>query len=118
MADDTSERDRSESVLADSTTSAGNESADGTAVEAAGELDTPADTPFDHPLFLPAILAGLCVWFGYDGFINQDPEMLEHLSFNRGGFALLSVATAWFGYKGWKELSERGAGPKDPQSRP
>jgi hypothetical protein len=73
------------------------------------ELDEPAETPFDHPLFLPAILAGLWVWFGYDGFINQDPEMLEHLAFNRGGFAVLTVLTAWFGYKGWKELSERNA---------
>jgi hypothetical protein len=80
--------------------------------ENAAEVDAPADTPFDHPLFLPAILAGLWVWFGYDGFLNQDPEMLEHLSFNRGGFAILSAATAWFGYKGWKEMSERN--PQDP----
>jgi hypothetical protein len=35
--------------------------------------------------------------------------MLEHLTFNRGGFALLSIGTAWFGYKGLKEMRERGA---------
>lgn len=72
-------------------------------------LDQPAETPFDHPLFLPAILAALWVWFGYDGFLNQDPDMLEHVVFNRSGFAVLTVLTAWFGFKGWKELR----GPKD-----
>ncbi len=64
----------------------------------------PVETPFDHPLFLPVILVGLSLWFFYDGFINQDPDMLEHLTFNRGGFAILSVAAVWFGYKGWQEM--------------
>ena len=86
--------------------------------ESAAAQEQPTQTPFDHPMFLPAILMGLTLWFGYDGFINQDPEMLEHLSFNRGGFALLSLATAWFGYKGWREMrdiraeqAERPTGP-------
>ena len=71
------------------------------------EEDEPVETPFDHPLFLPVVLLGLSVWFFYDGFLNQDPDMLEHLTFNRGGFAILSVGAAWFGYKGLKEMRER-----------
>lgn len=61
-------------------------------------------TPFDHPFFLPAILAALALWFFYDGFINQDPEMLTHLYFNRGGFTALGLAALWFGYKGFREM--------------
>ena len=63
----------------------------------------PPPTPFDHPLFLPALLVAFMLWFGYDGFINQDPEMLEHQDFNRYGFGVLVLAAAWFGYKGWNE---------------
>ena len=66
----------------------------------------PPPTPFDHPLFLPALLFAGMLWFGYDGWINQDPSMQEHLQFNRWGFGVLTLLTAWFGYKGlaeWKE---------------
>jgi len=51
--------------------------------------------PFDNPLFLPVLLFGLALWFGYDGWINQDPKMLEHLAFNRYGFGFLVVAFVW-----------------------
>jgi len=71
-----------------------------------GELDEPAETPFDHPLFLPALCAGLAVWFGYDGFLN--PE-IEAVLFNRVAFAALSVLTAWFGYRGVREMKQRSA---------
>lgn len=67
------------------------------------ESQGPPPTPFDHPLFLPALLLAGVIWFGYDGFISQDPDMLEHQSFNRYGFGLLLLLTAWFGYKGWNE---------------
>jgi hypothetical protein len=66
----------------------------------------PPPTPFDHPLFLPTILVGLTLWFGYDGFISDDPKMLEHLTFNRGGFALLLLLSIWFGFKGFKEWKQ------------
>ena len=80
----------------------------------------PVETPFDHPLFLPVILGGLSLWFFYDGFINQDEAMLEHLAFNRGGFAVLSVAAAWFGYKGWREMRESASSstPSPDDDRP
>ncbi len=79
----------------------------------------PPPTPFDHPLFLPALLFAGMLWFGYDGWINQDPDMQEHLDFNRYGFGVLTLLTAWFGYKGiaeWREekaereASESGSG--------
>ncbi len=63
----------------------------------------PPPTPFDHPLFLPVLLVAGAIWFGYDGWINQDPDMLEHRDFNRYGFAVLAVLTGWFGFKGWQE---------------
>ena len=73
----------------------------------------PPPTPFDHPLFLPILLAAGVVWFGYDGWINTDPDMLEHQSFNRWGFGVLLLLSAWFGYKGWNEWQEdRAAGRK------
>ena len=70
------------------------------------ETEEQAPTPFDHPLFLPVLLAGLTLWFGYDGWINQDPDMLEHLTFNRVGAVVLfagAVYTGIGGYREWKE---------------
>ncbi len=37
------------------------------------------------------ILGALFCWFGYDGWFNQDPEMLEHVGFNRIGASILGV---------------------------
>jgi hypothetical protein len=69
----------------------------------------PAPTPFDHPMFLPAMLFAFALWFGYDGFLNDDPDMMEHRTFNRGGFALWVVLLAWYGYRGLKEMREDAA---------
>lgn len=65
-----------------------------------------APTPFDHPLFLPILLSGLTLWFGYDGWINQDPEMLEHVTFNRVGFGVLLCAALYYGVQGYREWQE------------
>ena len=83
------------------------------------ESDRPESppTPFDHPLFLPVLLVAGMLWFGYDGWINQDPDMLEHRDFNRYGFGVLTLAAAWFGRKGWIEWRQDRAeqdGPKTP----
>ena len=72
-----------------------------------------ASSPFDHPAFLPVLLWGLSVWFGYDGWINQDPEMLEHVSFNRYGFGILVVLGVYFTVQSLRESRARdGEGPK------
>jgi hypothetical protein len=36
--------------------------------------------PFDHPWFLPGLLYGFAVWFGYDGWLNPD---IKSVTFNR-----------------------------------
>jgi hypothetical protein len=53
-------------------------------------------SPFDHPAFLPVLLWALAIWFGYDGWLNQDPKMQEHLTFNRVGFGVLVLAGTWY----------------------
>ena len=74
--------------------------------------DDEVESPFDHPAFLPVILWGLSVWFGYDGWINQDPDMLEHVTFNRYGFGLLVVAAVYFTFQAIREIRrERETGP-------
>jgi hypothetical protein len=70
------------------------------------EEEEQAPTPFDHPLFLPVLLTGLTLWFGYDGFLNPDPEMMEHGTFNRVGFGVLLVAAIYYGVTGYKEWKE------------
>ncbi len=82
--------------------------------EAPERDDEPIETPFDHPLFLPVILLGLSLWFLWDGFIVP---LEDHLAFNRWGFALLSTATAWFGYKGIQEMRETRARNESAPSR-
>ncbi len=83
------------------------------------DLVGPPPTPFDHPLFLPALLLAGLLWFGYDGWINTDPDMLEHQTFNRYGFGVLILAFGWFGYRGWiewqEEKADRSSDPKLPE---
>ena len=67
-----------------------------------------ASSPFDHPAFLPVLLWGLAVWFGYDGWINQDPKMLEHVAFNRWGFGILVVLGIYFTIQSIRESRARG----------
>jgi hypothetical protein len=79
----------------------------------------PPPTPIDHPLFLPVILVGLALWFGYDGFISDDPKMREHLTFNRGGFALTALGAIWSGYRGlreWKQMRKDRSQEKEEGS--
>jgi len=60
------------------------------------------------------LLTAGTLWFGYDGWINQDPDMLEHRDFNRYGFALLVVLAGWFGFKGWREWRAGSADEPPP----
>jgi hypothetical protein len=77
-------------------------------------------TPFDHPLFLPILLFAGMLWFGYDGWISEKPSMQEHSTFNRVGFVVLTLATAWYGRSGlrdWKRDQERAkSGQQDGSS--
>ncbi|MDJ0866059.1 MAG: hypothetical protein QNK03_08125 [Myxococcota bacterium] len=64
--------------------------------------------PFDNPLFLPILLLGLSVWFGYDGWINTDEHMQKPttLWFNRIGFVVLVAIGSWTGYRARQEIRE------------
>jgi hypothetical protein len=63
----------------------------------------PPPNPLYHPLFLPVLLVAFCLWFGWDGFITTDPEMLEHQGFNRVMFGVTAVLCLWVVPRGIKE---------------
>lgn len=50
--------------------------------------------PQISPYAFPVVLAGLGLWCFYDGWISSDPNMLNHLWFNRiaSGILLLWAA--------------------------
>jgi hypothetical protein len=56
--------------------------------------DTPRN-PFDNPYFLPVLLLGLSLWFGYDGWFNADEHMQKYRLFNQIGFAVLVLGGIW-----------------------
>ncbi len=62
-----------------------------------------AATPFDNPWMLPILLTGGVFWFAYDGWINQDPDMLEHVAFNRWGSLVLVILALYFGWRARQE---------------
>ena len=76
------------------------------------EEDDEAASPFDHLAFLPVLLWGLALWFGYDGWINQDPDMLEHVAFNRWGFGILVVLGIYFTVQSLREVRSKREEPK------
>jgi hypothetical protein len=55
--------------------------------------DDEASSPFDHPAFLPVLVFGMAIWFGYDGWFN---EKIESVRFNRYGFGCLIGAAIYF----------------------
>jgi len=85
--------------------SAGQESDEARAGE---EEDDDAGSPFDHPAFLPVLLWGLALWFGYDGWFNEN---IEAVDFNRYGFGVLCALGAWFTYQAIRESRRRDAPP-------
>lgn len=59
------------------------------------EDDEPAATPFDNPYFLPAVLWGLTLWFGFD-IVTDAPAYQKYPNFNRGGLLIFGLASLWF----------------------
>jgi hypothetical protein len=64
----------------------------------------PPPNPLYHPLFLPVLLIAFSLWFGYDGFITSDPDMLEHQTFNRVMFAIMLPICIWMVPRGIREF--------------
>ena len=75
----------------------------------AGEDEDDGGSPFDHPAFLPVLLWGLALWFGYDGWFNEN---IEAVNFNRYGFGVLCVLAIWFTYQAVRD-SRRGESAPD-----
>ena len=71
--------------------------------QAKRERRGPPPNPLYHPLFLPVLLVAFCLWFGYDGFLTTDPDMLEHQGFNRVMFGLTAILCLWVVPRGIKE---------------
>jgi hypothetical protein len=79
------------------------------------EEDEPRN-PFDNPYFLPVLLLGLSIWFGYDGWFNADAHMQKWRGFNQIGFAVLVVLGIWFLVRARKETRvQRGADGGEPR---
>jgi hypothetical protein len=75
----------------------------------AGEEEDDAGSPFDHPAFLPVLLWGLALWFGYDGWFNEN---IEAVDFNRYGFGVLCALAAWFTFQAVRD-ARRGDAQSD-----
>ena len=85
---------------------------DKAASEVGREKESPASTPFDNPFFLPAVLWALALWFGWD--IVTDAEAYQNYPmFNRGGFAVLSIAAIYFTRSAIKEKRAEREGRVD-----
>ena len=69
----------------------------------------PPPNPLYHPLFLPVLLIGFSLWFGYDGFLTTDEDMLKHQGFNRIMFAIMLPICLWMVPRGIREFREEQA---------
>jgi hypothetical protein len=78
--------------------------------EAQSDDDAPVSTPFDKPFFMPVLLFALALWFGYDGWFNEE---MEWIKFNRVVFCGLILLTAYTTYQDVKEV-RKGKGSDDP----
>jgi hypothetical protein len=63
-------------------------------------------TPFEKPFFMPVLLFLLALWFGYDGWFNEE---IESIMFNRVVFGLLIVLMIWTTYQDVRDTRK----PKD-----
>jgi hypothetical protein len=80
----------------------------------------PPPNPLYHPLFLPVLLVVYSLWFGYDGFLNSDPEY-EHKTFNQVMFAVTAVICLWVVPRGIREFRAdraQAASSQDDRSSP
>jgi hypothetical protein len=67
-------------------------------------LEEESSSPFDHPAFLPVLLWGLAVWFGFDGWFNPK---IEAVMFNRYGFGILVVLALYYTIQSIREARAR-----------
>lgn len=98
----------------DEATSSQQQANDATPIEESNDAEEyeeePPATPFDHPYFLPILLAGGAIWFGYDGWFNSE---IKAVTFNRVGSGLLLLGAAYFGFQGKRELDAEKPDKRD-----
>ena len=58
-------------------------------------------TPFDKPFFMPVLLFLLALWFGYDGWFNDE---IESIMFNRVVFCGLVILAIYTTYQDVREV--------------
>ncbi len=79
----------------------------------------PPPNPLYHPLFLPVLLVGYSLWFGYDGFLS--PPDYEHRFFNQVMFGVTAVIALWVVPRGVREFQrdrEAAARKQEPTQGP
>jgi len=76
----------------------------------------PPPNPLYHPLFLPTLLIAFSLWFGYDGFLTTDPDMLKHQTFNRVMFGIMVPICIWMVPRGIREFRDDQARAAKQQS--
>jgi hypothetical protein len=63
--------------------------------------DEGATTPFEKPFFMPVLLFALALWFGYDGWFNEE---MEWIKFNRSVFVVLMILVVWTTYQDVRDV--------------
>jgi len=79
----------------------------------ADDKDPSANQPPEiSPYVVSVLLAGFGLWCFYDGWITTNPEMQEHLTFNRVASAVLLPWAVWDFWKVRKraKADKRGGG--------
>jgi hypothetical protein len=61
----------------------------------------PVTTPFEKPFFMPVLLFLLALWFGYDGWFNEE---IKSITFNRVVFCGLVVMVIYTTYQDIREV--------------
>jgi hypothetical protein len=68
----------------------------------------PVTTPFEKPFFMPVLLFLLALWFGYDGWFNEE---IESIMFNRVVFCGLVILVIYTTYQDVREVRKsKGSG--------
>jgi hypothetical protein len=61
----------------------------------------PVTTPFEKPFFMPVLLFLLALWFGYDGWFNEE---IKSIMFNRVVFCGLVILAIYTTYQDVREV--------------
>ena len=62
--------------------------------------------PEISPYLFPVLLAVIGIWFFYDGWLSTEPDMQEHLMFNRVGSVILLPWAVIDFFRTWRSENE------------